>query len=288
MGLYGTIVVDPADPDYWPPVHREIALTLDDILLEDGAVAPFSRSQTTHTAMGRFGNVLLVDGEPDLTLTARRRRGRSLLPGEHREHPGLQRRAPRGPDEARRRRQRPLRTRTVRRGRSSWPRPSGSSSTCCSPSPGELTLEHHTPTGPTRSPRSPSPQSTARRRPGRRVRARCAPTRTWPPNATGSRPTCDAGAGQDARVRRRDGHRRRPTTAPRGLRLPDAPGGDQRRTRPLPGLRDETAARAPGRSTAGTATTRPPARQPRATARPRPRGGRRASSGRTTWSRSTG
>ena len=71
MGLYGTILVEPADPDYWPPVHREIVLTLDDILLEDGKVAPFSRSETTHTAMGRFGDVLLVNGEPDLALTAR-------------------------------------------------------------------------------------------------------------------------------------------------------------------------------------------------------------------------
>jgi FtsP/CotA-like multicopper oxidase with cupredoxin domain len=70
MGLYGTIVVAPADPDYWPPAHRELVLTLDDILLEDGKVAAFSRSQTTHTAMGRFGDLLLVGGEPDLTLTA--------------------------------------------------------------------------------------------------------------------------------------------------------------------------------------------------------------------------
>ena len=45
MGLYGTIVVEPTDPDYWPPVNREITLTLDDILLTDGAVAPFSRTQ---------------------------------------------------------------------------------------------------------------------------------------------------------------------------------------------------------------------------------------------------
>ena len=71
MGLYGTIVVEPTDPDYWPPVNREITLTLDDILLTDGAVAPFSRTQTTHTAMGRFGDVLLVNGDPDLKLTAR-------------------------------------------------------------------------------------------------------------------------------------------------------------------------------------------------------------------------
>ena len=71
MGLYGNVLVVPADPEYWPPVHREVVLTLDDVLIENGTVAPFSRSETTHTAMGRFGNVLLVGGEPDLALSAR-------------------------------------------------------------------------------------------------------------------------------------------------------------------------------------------------------------------------
>jgi FtsP/CotA-like multicopper oxidase with cupredoxin domain len=71
MGLYGNVLVEPADPDYWPPAHREVVLTLDDILIEDGEIAPFSRAEATHVAMGRFGNVLLVSGEPDLALTAR-------------------------------------------------------------------------------------------------------------------------------------------------------------------------------------------------------------------------
>jgi FtsP/CotA-like multicopper oxidase with cupredoxin domain len=71
MGLYGNVLVEPADSRYWRPVHRELALTLDDILLEDGKVAPFSRSETTHAAMGRFGDVLLVNGETDLSLSAR-------------------------------------------------------------------------------------------------------------------------------------------------------------------------------------------------------------------------
>jgi FtsP/CotA-like multicopper oxidase with cupredoxin domain len=71
MGLYGNVLVEPADPDYWPPVHRELALTLDDILIEEGKVAPFSRAETTHSAMGRFGNVLLIAGESDLSLSAR-------------------------------------------------------------------------------------------------------------------------------------------------------------------------------------------------------------------------
>ncbi len=72
LGLYGNVLVDPADPDYWPPVNREVVLTLDDILLEDGKVAPFSRTETNYAAMGRFGDVLLISGEPELALTAQR------------------------------------------------------------------------------------------------------------------------------------------------------------------------------------------------------------------------
>jgi len=71
LGLYGNCLVEPSDPDYWPPAHREVVVTLDDILLEDGKVAPFRRSETTHTAMGRFGDVLLVSGETDLSLGAK-------------------------------------------------------------------------------------------------------------------------------------------------------------------------------------------------------------------------
>jgi FtsP/CotA-like multicopper oxidase with cupredoxin domain len=70
MGLYGNILVEPAAAEYWPPVNRELALTLDDILLEDGRVALFRRAEATHTAMGRFGDVLLVGGETDLSLPA--------------------------------------------------------------------------------------------------------------------------------------------------------------------------------------------------------------------------
>jgi FtsP/CotA-like multicopper oxidase with cupredoxin domain len=71
MGLYGNILVVPAEPDYWPPVHREVPLTLDDVLIENGKIASFSRTETTYAAMGRFGNVILVGGETDLTLRAR-------------------------------------------------------------------------------------------------------------------------------------------------------------------------------------------------------------------------
>jgi FtsP/CotA-like multicopper oxidase with cupredoxin domain len=71
MGLYGNILVTPTDPDYWPPANRELVLTLDDILIEDGQIAAFGE-ETTHVAMGRFGNVMLVAGDADLALNAKR------------------------------------------------------------------------------------------------------------------------------------------------------------------------------------------------------------------------
>lgn len=63
MGLYGAIVVEPTLPSYWPAVDRHLTLTLDDLLVEGDHVAPFLRSGPTYTAMGRFGNVLLINGE---------------------------------------------------------------------------------------------------------------------------------------------------------------------------------------------------------------------------------
>jgi FtsP/CotA-like multicopper oxidase with cupredoxin domain len=72
MGLYGNILVTPSESDYWPQPNRELALTLDDILIEDGQIAPFREEETTHVAMGRFGNVMLIAGEPDLELDAKR------------------------------------------------------------------------------------------------------------------------------------------------------------------------------------------------------------------------
>jgi FtsP/CotA-like multicopper oxidase with cupredoxin domain len=71
MGLYGNVLVEPADPHYWPPAHRDLVLTVDDVLLEDGKVARFDREETTHAAMGRFGDVLLVGGETNLSLEAK-------------------------------------------------------------------------------------------------------------------------------------------------------------------------------------------------------------------------
>ena len=67
MGLYGTILVEPADPSYWPAVDRALTLTLDDLLVEDGHIAPFRKSGPTFSAMGRFGNVMLINGETEFS-----------------------------------------------------------------------------------------------------------------------------------------------------------------------------------------------------------------------------
>jgi FtsP/CotA-like multicopper oxidase with cupredoxin domain len=71
MGLYGNLIVDPAEADYWPSVNREAVVTLDDILIEDGQMASFRLDGPTHVAMGRFGNVMLTGGETHLELAAR-------------------------------------------------------------------------------------------------------------------------------------------------------------------------------------------------------------------------
>ena len=71
LGLYGNILVVPADPEYWSPVDRELVLTVDDLLVEQGRIAPFSPTETSYAAMGRFGNVFLTSGEPELGLVAR-------------------------------------------------------------------------------------------------------------------------------------------------------------------------------------------------------------------------
>jgi FtsP/CotA-like multicopper oxidase with cupredoxin domain len=72
MGLYGNIVVAPEAEDSWPTVDREVVLAVDDLLIENGRIAAYDRSGPDHVAMGRFGNVLLVNGGTDWTLDVHR------------------------------------------------------------------------------------------------------------------------------------------------------------------------------------------------------------------------
>lgn len=64
LGLYGNIFVMSPAPDAWGPVNQEEFLLLDDLLVGDDGLVPWGRDAPTHAAMGRFGNMLLVNGEP--------------------------------------------------------------------------------------------------------------------------------------------------------------------------------------------------------------------------------
>ena len=64
--------MEAADPDYFDPANREQVLMLDDLLVGRDGLAPFGRERATHAMMGRFGNLLLVNGEPDYRLTVPR------------------------------------------------------------------------------------------------------------------------------------------------------------------------------------------------------------------------
>jgi FtsP/CotA-like multicopper oxidase with cupredoxin domain len=71
LGLYGNILVRSKRPDAFGPVHREETLMLDDLLLGDQGLVPWGGEHATHALMGRFGNLLLVNGSPRYHLQAR-------------------------------------------------------------------------------------------------------------------------------------------------------------------------------------------------------------------------
>ncbi len=69
MGLYGNILVTAADPKAYNVVNREEVVAVSDLLLDDsGQPIPFGAKDADHTLMGRFGNVMLVNGSTDYTL----------------------------------------------------------------------------------------------------------------------------------------------------------------------------------------------------------------------------
>ncbi|MBY0539426.1 multicopper oxidase family protein [Patescibacteria group bacterium] len=71
LGLYGNYFVVPKSADYWSPVNREVVLFLDDILIENDRIN-LSTKGADRTLMGRFGNVMLLNGEDDYALNAKR------------------------------------------------------------------------------------------------------------------------------------------------------------------------------------------------------------------------
>jgi len=73
LGLFGNILVrDTRRPVPAARATRTQVLIFDDLLLGDDGLVPYGRSAVTHALMGRFGNVLLVNGEPTYHLAVRR------------------------------------------------------------------------------------------------------------------------------------------------------------------------------------------------------------------------
>ncbi len=69
LGLAGNIMV--REPTTVPPRVGEAFLMLDDLLVGDSGLVPFGREGATHALMGRFGNVLLVNGREDWRFEVR-------------------------------------------------------------------------------------------------------------------------------------------------------------------------------------------------------------------------
>jgi hypothetical protein len=57
LGLYGNFIVEPANKTYWAEVDREVALFLDDILIQNGAIAPFNKTIVNHTLREDLGMI---------------------------------------------------------------------------------------------------------------------------------------------------------------------------------------------------------------------------------------
>lgn len=70
LGLYGNMLVDPLEDDYYAPVNREEVLVLDDLLMDSAGIIPYGDDAPTHALMGRFGNVLLANGRTDYMVSA--------------------------------------------------------------------------------------------------------------------------------------------------------------------------------------------------------------------------
>jgi len=71
MGLYGNMIVDSPEPDYYSPVNREQSLVLSDLMAQGDSLIPFGTEGPDFVLSGRVGNVLLVNNEPRHDLLVR-------------------------------------------------------------------------------------------------------------------------------------------------------------------------------------------------------------------------
>ncbi len=71
LGLVGNMLVDAPERDYYSPVNREVALILSDLMVHEGNLVPYGKEAPDFALMGRVGNVMLVNGEPGWSSSAR-------------------------------------------------------------------------------------------------------------------------------------------------------------------------------------------------------------------------
>jgi len=72
LGLFGNLLVESPDPEYYGASNREEIFVLDDILMDERGLLPFGDRAPTHALMGRFGNVFMVNGRTGYRLSAAR------------------------------------------------------------------------------------------------------------------------------------------------------------------------------------------------------------------------
>jgi FtsP/CotA-like multicopper oxidase with cupredoxin domain len=67
LGLYGAFIVEPNNQSYFPKVNEEQTLFLSDIPMVNGMA---SINANDHALMGHYGNVMLINGAEDYSLSA--------------------------------------------------------------------------------------------------------------------------------------------------------------------------------------------------------------------------
>ena len=70
LGLAGNMLVAPTEPTLGA-VNREVVLQLDDLLVDEQGLIPYGMEAPTHALMGRFGNVMWVNGQERFSTMAR-------------------------------------------------------------------------------------------------------------------------------------------------------------------------------------------------------------------------
>ena len=71
LGLYGNMVVMPEDMRFYGQADRSEVLALDDLMLDSRGVSASGADAPNHALMGRWGEQLLVNGEPRYALAVR-------------------------------------------------------------------------------------------------------------------------------------------------------------------------------------------------------------------------